>query len=63
MKYLMNPVTQEVRYATSLEAKRLARYAWTYVDKQTWVDYQRAQVQLSMARHINAAKPRLGLVH
>lgn len=63
MKYLRNPTTGEVRYATHLTAKSLARYGWEYVKRADWIEYQRAQVQLAMSRHIPAARPKLGLVH
>lgn len=60
MKYLRNPVTTEVTYATPLMAKKLARYGWEYTDKRAWVEYQRAKVQAAMARNIRAAMPKLG---
>lgn len=56
MKYLRNPVTSEVVYATPLNAKRLLRYGWTYVTKKDWVDYQRAKIQLSISRHVSVAR-------
>jgi hypothetical protein len=52
MKYLRNPTTGEVRYASPLMAKRLARYGWEYVKREDWVTYQRAKIQQLMPRHI-----------
>lgn len=56
MKYMKNPVTGEIVYATPLMAKKLARYEWTYVTKKDWVDYKRAQIQLSIARNVRQAR-------
>lgn len=56
MKYLRNPITGEVRYASSLAAKRLARYGWQYCRRDDWVEYQRAQVQAAILKTIPAAK-------
>lgn len=55
MKYLLNPITGEIRYTTALDAKRLTRYGWTYTDRKHWVEYQRAKVQLAMLRNVKAA--------
>lgn len=62
MKYLLNSITGEIRYASPLEAKRLARYGWTYTSREAWVQYQRAQVQLSMAKNIKLARLTFGRV-
>lgn len=63
MKYLRNPVTSEVTYATPLAAKKLARYGWTYTDKKAWVDYKRAQVQAAMVKSMPSVRQRLGHLH
>ena len=60
MKYLRNPTTGEVHTTSPLAAKRLARYGWTYVKRDDWIEYQRAQIQLAMRRSMPSL--RLGRV-
>lgn len=63
MKYLRNPLSGEVKHASPLEAKRLARYGWEYTKREAWVDYQRQLVRLAMAKHIPATRRVVGSVH
>lgn len=63
MKYLRNPITNQVQACPSLYAKRLLRYQWEEVTRKEWEEYKQAQVQASMARHMKAARPKLGLFH
>lgn len=56
MKYLRNPTTGEVKYASALEAKRFKRYGWQVCRREDWIQWQRAKVQAAMVRTIPAAK-------
>lgn len=62
MKYLRNPITHAVRTASALEAKSLRRYGWEYVKREAWIEYQRAQVQAALAKHVRLARPVFGRV-
>ena len=59
MKHLRNPTTGEVRLVTPLQAKRLRKYSWQDVDLKTWTDYQRAKLQLGIAKHVRQAQIRV----
>jgi len=60
MKYLLNPLTGQIRYASPLEAKRLARYGWTYTTRAEWLAYQQAQIQQAIKRNIPSMRTAFG---
>lgn len=60
MKYLRNPASGEVKYASALEAKRLRRYGWQFVHRVDWVEYQRSLVQAAMIKTMPQAVKAFG---
>lgn len=62
MKYLRNSMTGEVKHASALAAKNLARYGWSYTNRAAWIEYQSAKVRAAMMKAMPSTRKVLGRV-